>query len=631
MPSKTSDADAQRADAKPSRARAPEGAPGDVPGDPETGLVNFVWARALVGAMASAGVRDAVLAPGSRSAPLAIALDRSAIRTHVAIDERAGAYFALGLARASRRPVAVVTTSGTAAANLHPAALEALHGRVPLLLLTADRPPEMRDTGAPQTIDQIRLFGTGVAWFADAGAPWHGDAAARHVASLGERAVTAAWGPPAGPVHLNLPFREPLLPEPAVLDAIAPPHAGEIPSDDASGSAAVSLAPESPSAPPSAVSRVARVLRSRRHGLIACGPCDGGSGGVEFGAAVARLAAVTGYPILADPLSGVRFGDHDRARVLGMYDLMLRPSRFTDGAAPDALVQFGAPLTSKAFHVYASSHPKAYRVAIDEGGTPRDPSRLTRELLRGGATGTAAALADALEKGAEPLPAWDASFRRAERAAHDTVARHLAGSAALGEEGVFPALLDALPDGGVLYVGNSMPVRDLDLTGAPSGKRIRVLGNRGVNGIDGVVSSALGASVDACRAGVPLLAVVGDLSFHHDLNALAALREGHARVTLVVIQNDGGGIFSFLPVSRHGGSFERLFATPHGLDLERAAALYGIPYARCTTGQALHARAAAALTSGTSTLLEVRTDREANRAAHQSLVDAVRRAVEAIA
>ena len=613
MPSKTSDA----------RRAAPAS---------DTGSLNVAWTLRLVESLAAAGVREAIVAPGSRSAPLALAFDRSGVRTHVAIDERAGAYFALGLARASRRPVAVVTTSGTAAANLHPAALEAYHGRVPLILLTADRPAELRGTGAPQTIDQIALFGSGVRWFADAGTPEPGPEGLRHAASLGARAAAVAWGPPAGPVHLNLPFREPLLPELETMGEAASdarlPGTGALPSPEGAE------APAASAPPAAAIRRAARALRARRQGVIVCGPLDGGA---DFAASVARLAAATGFPILADPLSGVRFGGHDRSSVRGLYDLFLRAPRFAERASFDAIVQFGAPLTSKSYHLHAARHPDAYRVIVDEGGEPRDPSRLTREILKGDPAAAAAALADALETSAEPLPDWSDAFRRAERAASDAVARHLAASPALGEEGVFPAILDAMSvcgeggadagseRGGILYVGNSMPIRDLDLAAAPSGLPVRVLGNRGVNGIDGVLSSALGASA---AGGLPLAAVVGDLSFHHDLNGLAALREGRARATIVVIQNDGGGIFSFLPVARHVEVFERYFGTPHGLDVAKAAALYGIPHHRCTTAEELRDRARASLGSRASAILEVRTERAANRAAHHALAEAARRAVE---
>lgn len=620
MPSKASDP--ERAASR--RAQAPAVSPVGPAGD--TAATNATWSLALIDAMVAAGVREALVAPGSRNAPLTLALDRSGLRTHVAIDERAGAYFALGLARASRRPVIVLTTSGTAAANLHPAALEAFHGRVPLVLLTADRPPELRAVGAPQTIDQIRLFGTGVAWFAEAGLPEGGPTALKRAASLGAQAVAAAWGPPAGPAHLNVPFREPLLPEPVAFEAIAKARAINV----SDGRGTEDIAPPSlAGASAASVRRVARALRGRRRGVIVCGPMESAP---EFAPAVTRLADVTGYPILADPLSGLRFGAHDRSRVCGAYELFLRSPSFADAEAPEAVMLFGAVPTSKAWSLQATRAPAAYRVAVDEIGATRDPSRLTREILRGDPALTAAALADLLASTAEPDPTWADRFRRAERAAADAVSRHLASSPVLGEEHLFPTLLPVLADAararraetGILYVGNSMPIRDLDLTGAPAAWPIRVLGNRGVNGIDGVVSSALGASV----GDAPLLVVVGDLSFHHDLNALAALREGRARATIVVVQNDGGGIFSFLPAARHTDAFERYFGTPHGLDIAKAAALYGVPHALCANAAELAAHASQSLRTRETVILEVRTDRAANFAAHQAMAEAARRAVE---
>ncbi len=604
MPSKTPDA-----------GKRPEFPTASSDGDAGVGALNIQWALAFTHAMVAAGVRDAVVAPGSRSAPIALALDRTGVRVHIAIDERAGAFFALGLAKSSRRPVAMLTTSGTAAANLHPAALEAHHGRVPLLLLTADRPPELRGTGAPQTIDQIRLFGQAAIPFLDAGTPMPGKEGMRSIATLAARAVAAAWGPPASSVQVNMAFREPLLPDPETLDAVA--------FDGAVGKESAAEPPERMAPAAAAVERAARALRGRRRGLLVCGPDEGGA---DFAESVARLAAITGYPVLADPLSGLRFGDHDRSRVHAAYDLFLRSPSFLEGEAPEAIVQFGAPLTSKPYHLYAERYPGALRLMVDVPGSSwRDPSRRVRAMVTGDPALTARALGDALAIGAEPLPTWGESFARADRAAAAAVESHVNSSPALGEEGVFPALLDALPNGATLYVGNSMAIRDLDLSARTSSKRIRVLGNRGVNGIDGIVSSALGAS--ASDEG-PLLAVVGDLSFHHDLNALAAIREGRARATIVVVNNDGGGIFSFLPVARHGDAFEHYFGTPHGLALARVAALYGVPYACCTTGAELRASAAASLAARTTMIVEVRTERAANREAHRALAEAAIRAVE---
>lgn len=584
-----------------------------------TGALNLRWAEAFARALAEAGVTDAVVAPGSRSAPLALALHAAPLRTHVALDERAGAFFALGLAKVSRRPAAVLCTSGTAAANFHPAILEARHARVPLIALTADRPPELRDAGAPQTVDQIKLYGDAVLWFCEVGAPDAGADLLRYVASLGARAAAEAWGPPAGPVHLNFAFREPLLPGPGEASAATRASAREAePGPDPRDH-------EEALPSPRAVARCVRLLRARRRGLIVCGPDDDGA---EAAGAVQALAEATGYPILADPLSGIRFGATVRERVLGAYDAFLRAPSFADGEGPEAFVHFGAAPTSKALARYADRFPAAARIVVDPAGALRDPSRRAREVVRAAPAPFARALADALVRVAEPLPSWGARFQAADRAAAGALAKGLERDGdAITEAGLFPALVPALPEGSLLFAGNSMPVRDLDAFVPGAGARaFRVLGNRGVNGIDGVLSTALGASA---AAGTPALVVLGDLSFHHDLNGLAALREGRARAVIVVVNNDGGGIFSMLPVADHGEVFERYFGTPHGLGFEHAAALYGIPYARPAGLAALAARAGDALRAGESLLLEVRSDRAAGAAHRRALLEDAVRAVEA--
>ncbi|HET9251121.1 MAG TPA: 2-succinyl-5-enolpyruvyl-6-hydroxy-3-cyclohexene-1-carboxylic-acid synthase [Candidatus Eisenbacteria bacterium] len=579
------------------------------------GRLALSWAERFVESLALHGVRDACVCSGSRSAPLALALHRSGIRTHVPLDERAGAFFALGLARASRRPVAIVTTSGTGAANVFPAVIEASYGRVPLVVLTADRPPELRDTGAGQTIDQVKLFGSAVRLFHEVGAPSPEPELLPYVASLAARAVDAAWGPPAGPVHLNFAFREPLLPEP---DALAPAPRRAVPDEDLGARAARAAHPS-----PRSIARAAGLLRARRRGLVLCGPSDEPP---AFADAVAKLAAVTGYPVFADPASQVRYGPHDRARVCGSYDAFLRSDAFASREAPEVLIQFGAALTSKTFHLYASRHPAAVHLLVDEAPGWRDPSRRARELFTGDPTAFAGLLADALARGADPLPGWGEAFARAELAARRALERgHGSGADALTEGGTMAALLDAAPDGTLLYVGNSMSIRDLDLFGPSSEKRVRVLANRGANGIDGIVSSGLGA---AAGSDAPTLVVTGDLSLHHDLNGLVALRDGGCRATIVVVNNDGGGIFSFLPVAKHDEPFERYFGTPHGLDFRHAADLYGVPFVRPGSLPELREEAARSLNLRESVLIEVRTGRAENVADHRSAWAEVIRAVE---
>jgi 2-succinyl-5-enolpyruvyl-6-hydroxy-3-cyclohexene-1-carboxylate synthase len=580
------------------RSRAPDAlAPPDTVGT--IGARNVAWADRFVAALHAAGVRDAVLCPGSRSAPLAIAFDRSPVATHVGLDERAAGFFALGLAKASRRPVALVSTSGSAAANFFPAVVEASSARVPLILATADRPPELRDTGAPQTIDQIKLYGDLVRWFVEVGTPEDSRSMLDYIASLGTRAAAEAWRAPAGPVHLNFAFREPLLPEPDAM----PPVAAALPESHVS--------PEASRPSRRSIERLAKAARSLRRGLIVCGPDDNGPG---FARAIEKLAEVTGYPVLADPLSQIRYGSD----FLGAYDAFLRVPSLAERLGPELVIQFGAALTSKAYHTYLGRHPQTAHVLVDPAGEWRSPARRAREVIVADPEETALALAETLEGTADPLPSWREELARAERAARAVLARHVEGDA-ITEGGLFPALLTALPQDGALFVGNSMPVRDLDAFVPVFPRRIRVLANRGANGIDGVVSSALGASASS---DAPLLLVTGDLSFHHDLNALHMAREERVAATIVVVNNDGGGIFSFLPAARHD-AFERYFGTPHGLGFADLASLYGVAYSRPDTWDEITHRVAASLRSRTTEVIEIRTDRAENRAWHQSVWDDV--------
>ena len=593
-----------------------------VPPGPEvsgaaTAALNLAFAERFIAALEAHGVHDACVCSGSRSAPLALALHRSGIRTHVPLDERAGAFFALGLAKGARRPVAIVTTSGTAAANLYPAAVEAHHARVPLILVTADRPPELRDAGAPQTIDQIKMFGGTVRWFHEVGTPTPRPELLDYAASLGARAVAEAWGPPAGPVHLNFAFREPLVPEPEALD-----DGGFVRADARPDAAGGRDGPELPAPTARGVARAAALIRTRRRGLILCGPEDAP---VEFPAAIARLAAVTGYPVLADPASQVRYGPHDHDRILGTYDSFLRSSIFAAREAPEIVLQFGPALTSKAYHLYAARHPDAIHLLVDPGRGWRSPTRRARELFAAEPTAFADALSDALAKRADPLPSWGQSFNLADRAARDAIERHHDSMRGLNEGNLCIELLEAAPDGTLLYVGNSLAIRNLDLFAPTSAKRLRVLANRGANGIDGLISSGLGASA---AVDTPVLIITGDLAFHHDLNGLSAVREGTARATIVIINNDGGGVFSLLPIARHGEAFERYFGTPHGLDFAPVASLYGIPFARPDSLEKLRARVAGSLARRETEILEVRCDRDEIRAFHHSLQDDVVRAVE---
>ncbi|MFH0751844.1 MAG: 2-succinyl-5-enolpyruvyl-6-hydroxy-3-cyclohexene-1-carboxylic-acid synthase [Chloroflexota bacterium] len=590
-------------------------------------MTDLVALRGFVDALVCAGVADAVVCPGSRSTPLALALRaHPGITVRVLHDERSAGFFALGIAKAGRRPVAVLTTSGTAAANLLPAAVEASLGRVPLVLLTADRPPELRDRGAAQAIDQVRLFGSHAKWFAELPLLDGEEVTARHVRSVAARAVATALAGPAGPVHLNVPFREPLVP-----DGPLGPRDGEPPAAVITGRRL--LADEE-------IERLARRLASVERGLIVAGPQDDPA----LPGALGRLAAALDWPILADPLSLARCGPHDRARVVARGDQLLRRGPWRVAHIPDLVLRFGAVPTSKPILTLLEQERPA-QVVVDGDGGWREPAILPTTFVHADAFATALALADALRAGERraggsrlrPVPVrghpWLDGWLTADRAADRALRGWLARTTDAGEpfEGApFAHLADLLPDGGILWAGSSMPVRDMDAW-LPAGPRaIRPLASRGANGIDGVVSSALGAAA----TGTPVALVIGDLALLHDLSGLVAARLHGLSATIVAVNNDGGGIFSFLPQATAArpdaglpAHFEELFGTPHGIDLGPLVTALGAEHRAVTAGD-LRAALETSLGAPGVQVLEVRTDRARNVALHRAAAAAVAAALD---
>jgi 2-succinyl-5-enolpyruvyl-6-hydroxy-3-cyclohexene-1-carboxylate synthase len=564
-------------------------------------------ALTLVDELARCGLRDACLAPGSRSAPLAVALaEHPAIRLHVHIDERSAGFFALGAAKAAGRPAAVLCTSGTAAANLHPAVVEADHGRVPLLVLTADRPPELRGTGANQAVDQVKLYGDGVRLFCEVGAPDPAAAgpddrgAGRYWRSLASRAWAAAIGPPAGPVHLNLAFAEPLLPD-RLDGAPAPGRADGAP---------WTLAAR-PSLRPGAgeVTALRDAVRASPRGLLVIG-----WGSRPRPAAVDGFATATGWPVLADPLSGARRGP----AAVSTYDSLLRVEAFAAEHRPDLVVRIGAGPTSKALTGWLDS--SVPQIVIDpEGGWP-DPGRTASQRLVADPSALLEAVATAKPHRGAPDPAWMRQWREAEAVARRAIDELLDGIEEAFEGRVARDLVAGLPHGATLLVGSSMPVRDVDAFAAPR-DGLRLLGNRGASGVDGLVATALGA---AAASGVPTAALLGDLAFLHDASSVLGAARRSPGAVLVVCDNDGGGIFSFLPQARLPAPyFESLFATPHGLDLAGLATAAGIPVQRVSKASELLPALDTALGSGRTEVLLVPSDRDVNLARHREVTAAV--------
>jgi len=533
--------------------------------------------------LARAGLRAVCIAPGSRSTPLTLAFaEHGGIAVYSHIDERSAGFFALGMARAGDAPVALLCTSGTAAANFHPAIIEAYQSQAPLLVLTADRPHDQRDSGANQTIDQVKMYGDHVRWFVDVAPPEAGPPprTLRYLRTLACRALAVANGAVPGPVHLNFPFRKPLEPTP-------------VPGDVAEMSAEASLEMEGrPDGAPFAhitrgdlsptddqVDLLVQAITGVSRGMIVCGPRRHGQGDA-FPQLVARLARLTGYPIFADALSGVRFGPHVEQAgplIIAGYETFLQSSAAATWEPPALALRFGAMPTSKALQVYLNSLPACRQITVDGSGVWRDADFWVGDYVWAEPDAACRRVLDRLEAADMPVAdeAWVAAIQRAEQQCWEM-------ADAAFEEGFFEGVVLAdvaglLPDDAVLYVSNSLPGRHLDQFARPRRQRVRVLANRGASGIDGIVSSGLGA---AAAIENPLVLVTGDLAFYHDLNGLLALRRCGVTATIVVINNNGGGIFRRLPVVDFDPPFTELFVMPHGLDFEPAVRMYGAEFVR---------------------------------------------------
>jgi 2-succinyl-5-enolpyruvyl-6-hydroxy-3-cyclohexene-1-carboxylate synthase len=557
------------------------------------------FARALVDEWTRHGITDACLSPGSRSAPMALALagdDR--IRLHVHLDERSASFFALGIARATGRPAIVLCTSGTAAANFHPAVLEAHHGRVPLVACTADRPPELRDAGAGQTVDQAKLYGDAVRWYCDPGVPDDRPGVGAEWRALASRAVAEALGPPAGPVHLNLPFREPLVPTGAPLvDA-----QGRGDGRPWTARAFTGRAP----APP-VVDALAELIRAQPRGLIVSG----------WGAAVEprtllRFAAAAGWPVLADPISNLRVPG-----TISTYDPIARVGDAARRLRPDVVLRLGALPTNKPVAQWLA--PEVAQVLVDPDDAWLDPQhaaggRLTAdpEPLLVALTGVLAA-----DGASREATGWLEAWRAADRAARGAIDDVLDSSDAPFEGRVARDVVAAVPDGTSLVVASSMPVRDVE-SFASGRTGVRFHANRGVNGIDGFVSTALGIAASRPEP-VPTLALLGDLCFVHDAGGLLGATERRVDLTFVVLDNDGGGIFSFLPQADLPEHFERCFGTPHGLDLAALAAVHGIPTVDVDSASGLGPALRTAIVTGGLSVVRVRTQRVDNVRRHREV------------
>jgi 2-succinyl-5-enolpyruvyl-6-hydroxy-3-cyclohexene-1-carboxylate synthase len=606
----------------------------------------------LVDEWVRGGMTDAVVAPGSRSTPMALALVADGrLRIHVHHDERDAGFVALGLGLATGRPAVVICTSGTAAVELHPAVVEAHQAKVPLLVCTADRPPELHDVGAPQTIDQQQLYGRAVRLFLDPGVADEGRRGSWR--SLAAQVQVAAQTSPPGPVHLNLRFRDPLVGRP-----------GDLPEGRPQGAPwhrrVIGGAPS-----PTALEALAAGMAERR-GVIVAG------GGIGEPDGVHGLAESMGWPVLADPRSGCRT---PRSRTISHFDSFLREPALAARLRPEVVLRLGSLPASKVLGQWLAGLD-AWQVAIDADGTRYDPDRQLDALLTGSPGETCAHLAELVARvrleaapmsgrdargddapedeaaetgpddgpveGDDGSPSWAEHWAHADAEAAEAIVAVLSGHPEPTEPAVARDLLRALPEGATLVVSSSMPVRDLEWFASPR-TGVRVVANRGANGIDGVVSTAVGvalasrssgpstssSSPGSSRGADPVALLIGDVALLHDTNGLLGAARRGIDLTVVVIDNDGGGIFSFLPQADalDAPAFEQLFGTPHGVDLLGLAAAHGIGGRRLARQSELSGAVAESVSLGGVHLIVVPTDRAANVALHAEINAAVAAAV----
>ena len=596
----------------------------------------YLLLRAFVDELARCGMRAACTSPGSRCAPLVLTLARERrLRCYSHIDERCAGFFAVGLAKASGLPVAVTCTSGTAAAELAPAAIEAFQARVPLLLLTADRPPELRENGAGQAIDQLKLFGDAAKWFFEVGTHDASPERLRWMRTLACRTYHTALEGRPGVVHLNFPLREPLvidgdLPEdptarpggrPYVRRPATVAAAGRNGPLVAAGAAGAGEVGEAGGVDDDPLASLRKLVTQAKRGVLVAGRHERPT---PLGDAAAFCEAA-GWPLLADPLSGARRG----AAAIAHYDALMRHAAFAAGSVPDLVVRVGDLPVSKPLRTWLAGLGEIPQVALDPEGAWQDPASILTESLPLEPAGALAALAASRPAAADTD--WLARWRAADEQAAAAILGALDPHEGLSEPAIAAELGTLLPAEATLFVASSMPVREIETFWPARDDPPRVLCNRGANGIDGIVSSAFGAA--ACGDG-PVVLLIGDVALAHDIGGLLAARRLELKLTIVLVDNDGGGIFDFLPIAHAPMAAEqeiytRHIATPTGLDFERAAALYGLAHERVESVGALRAALERALSpEAGSTIVRAPTDRARNVELHRRIWAGVARGLD---
>lgn len=552
-------------------------------------LTNYV--AQITGALRNAGVTEVVISPGSRSTPLAYAFAAlKEFTVYMQVDERSAGFFALGLAKASRKPVVLLCTSGTAASNYFPAITEAHYARIPLVAITADRPHELREVGAPQAINQINLYGDHVKWSVDfplAEANHSIDGfIERHV----QRGVSIAMTAPFGPIHINIPFREPLLID---MDLTLPERTFQT---RLSGNA---LLDEKTRA------HVRELLSATTNGIIIAGELP-----IDFDTKLFwRFAKALNWPVLCDPLSNLRaeLPEECQDLCIDQYDALLKSDAFGDKVVPHTVLRFGTQPVSKPLALYLKNHLPQQTIVVDENPAFQDALGVVTHHIQAMPEAVLQVVVE--QERSEATRTWIEANQLFSRLIQEHAEE-------VHDEGAYThAFFEQLPDGVDLISGSSMPIRDTDTFFRKTAKSIKIFANRGTNGIDGVVSTALGIQAARKR---PTYLLIGDLSFLHDVNGLIATRFVETDLTIIIMNNDGGGIFSYLPQASIDTHFEDLFGTPTGLTFEHIAAMYDAQYDAIHTletfKEALHKPKDKPVR-----IIEVFTDRTQNVEAHRKL------------
>lgn len=559
----------------------------------------------FVDELVKSGITDVVISPGSRSTPLALAFaEHEAAKEWVIIDERSAAFFALGIAKKTKKAVALVCTSGTAAANYFPAIVEAHYSRVPLVVLTADRPHELRDVGAPQAIEQINLYGKYIKWFQEMAIHEASREMLAYARNKAARAVYMANEGNPGPVHMNIPFREPLMLDFSLEGLWEHPDFTNK-SYDAPFDGKKQLSDGE-------IENFIKCIENKEKGVIICGPQ---ADFTNFPEAVTALAEKLQLPILADPLSQLRSGSHSKDNVIETFDAILKNEEIREKYQPDFIIRFGAMPVSKAYLFFVKENRHVPQFIVENYSGYREPTGNVTEFLFTDPIHFCEAL---VEKAELEFPKnWLNQWQQMNQVARKHLEADVETTITEGE--AIRGLAAVIPDGSVMYVGNSMAIRDVDTFFLSNEKNIEILANRGANGIDGMVSSAIGAATDKTQ----ITLVLGDLSFFHDMNGLHAAKHYGLDVTILLINNNGGGIFSFLSQAADKKHFEALFGTPVHLDFETVAKLYEAAYFEATTEDELKEVLTESYQHKGLSIVEVQTDREENVTWHRAKWQAI--------